>query len=239
LALDKNDGREIWQQSRITDARHESEQSYASPVIYRDDKQEFLLTHGADYIMAHDLKDGHEIWRCGGLNSKGRYNDSLRLVASPTVIPGLIIVPSAKRGPVLALTPDNHGDITGSESGHLWTKPNITPDVPCPLIEGGLVYLADEDGFLTCLDAKTGETYYTKKRLHPVKHRASPVYADGKIYIAGHDGVIDVVKAGKDFELLASNAMDEEIASSAIIANGTLFLRTYDALYAIRDGKSE
>ncbi len=69
LALDKNDGREIWQQSRPSDARHESEQSYASPVIYRDAKQEFLLTHGADYIVAHSLKDGSEIWRCGGLNS--------------------------------------------------------------------------------------------------------------------------------------------------------------------------
>ncbi len=143
-------------------------------------------------------------------------------------------MPSAKKGPVLALSSDNHGDITNSESGHLWTKPSGTPDVPCPLVYDGLVYLCDEDGFLTCLDARTGEPYYSKKRLHPVKHRASPVYADGKIYIAGHDGVVDVVKAGKDFQLLASNAMEEEIASSPVISNGTLYLRSYDALYAIR-----
>ncbi len=240
FAVDKNDGREIWMQPRASDARHESEQSYASPVIYRDEKNAFLLTHGADYIVAHDLNDGHEIWRCGGLNSKGRYNDSLRLVASPTVVKGMIIVPSAKKGPVLALLPDQHGDITNSEAAHLWTKPSGTPDVPNPLVVDGLVYLCDEDGFLTCLDAKTGEPYYSKKRLHPIKHRASPVYADGKIFVAGHDGIVTVVKAGKEFEILASNDMGEPIASSPVFASGTLYLRSYDALYAIREGgKSE
>ncbi len=135
---------------------------------------------------------------------------------------------------MLGLSPDNHGDISKSDSGHIWTKPNGTPDVPCPLVQGGLVYLCDENGLLTCLDAKTGEEYYAKKRLHANKHRASPVFADGKIYATAHDGVVDVIKAGKEFELLATNDMGEDIASSPIVSNGTLYLRTYNALYAIR-----
>ena len=170
----------------------------------------------------------------------GQYNPTLRFVASPTVAPGLIVVPSAKKGPVLGLSPDGHGDITKTESDHLWTKSSGTPDVPSPLVHDGLVYLCDEGGFLTCLDAASGKEYYSKQRVHSDRHRASPVYADGKIYIAARDGTVTVVKAGKEFEVLASNAMGEDISASPVIADGTLYLRTFDALYAIREGaKSE
>jgi outer membrane protein assembly factor BamB len=235
IAFDKSTGNEIWQAKRPSDARSECEQSYASPVIYRDGGHEFLLTHGADYIVAHSLKDGSELWRCGGLNI-GRYNPSLRFVATPSFGPGLIVVPSAKNGPVLGLSPDGEGDITSSDKGHLWTRRSGTPDVPSPLVHDGLVYLCDEGGLMTCLDAKTGEEYYTKKRAHADRHRASPVFADGKLYITARDGHVDVVKAGKEFEILADNDMGEFITSSPVISNGTLYLRTFEGLYAIREG---
>ncbi len=145
-----------------------------------------------------------ELWRCGGLNI-GQYNPTLRFVASPTVAPGLIVVPSAKKGPVLGLSPDGHGDITNIDSDHLWTKSSATPDVPSPLVHDGLVYLCDEGGMLSCFDAATGADYYSKQRTHADRHRASPVYADGKMYIASRDGTVTVVKAGKEFEVLADN----------------------------------
>ena len=176
LALDAATGAEIWRQTRKTNAREECEQSYASPVIYRDADREFLLTHGGDYIVAHRLSDGQEIFRCGGLNPLGNYNPTLRFVASPLAVPGLIIVPSAKNGPVLALDPAAQGDITDVSKWHLWSRENNTPDVPSPLAYDGLVYLCREDGTLLCLDAKTGEEIY-KQRAHSDRHRASPVYA--------------------------------------------------------------
>ncbi len=232
IALDKQTGRTIWQQRRPTDARDESEQSYASPIIYRDGRREMLLSHGGDYIIAHRLSDGAEIWRCGGLNPKGRYNNTLRFIASPVAAADLIVVPSAKNGPVLALRPDGEGDISNVATAHWWTQPQNTPDVPSPLIQGGLVYLCRENGELTVLDAKSGEKHYNH-RLHPDRYRASPFYADGKVYFASRDGTITVVKAGKQFEALATNTMGENIAASPVIANGTLYLRTFDALYAI------
>ncbi|MCC7085472.1 MAG: PQQ-binding-like beta-propeller repeat protein [Pirellulales bacterium] len=238
VALDKLTGNEIWRQTRNSDARDECRESYASPVIYRDDKQEFLLTHGADYIVAHDLKNGAEIWRSGGLNIGG-YNPTLRLVASPTTAPGIIVVPSAKKGPVLALSPGSHGDITESSAGHLWSKLSGTPDVPSPLIYDGLVYLCDEGGLVSCIDAATGKEYYQKKRTHPDRHRASPMYTDGKILITSRDGHITVVKPGKEFKILASNDMQESISASPAASNGTLYLRTFDALYAIRDSNKK
>jgi len=235
IALDAATGKEIWKQKRPSDARAECEHSYASPVIYRDGERELLITHGADYVVAHRLSDGAEVWRCGGLNAKDRYNPTLRLVASPLAVPGMIIVPSAKNGPVLALDPASKGDITDSSEGHLWTRPRNTPDVPSPLVHGGLVYLCREDGTLLVLDAKTGEEVY-QKRAHGDRHRASPLYADGHLYLTARDGTITVVKAGRAFEIVSQNKMEESMSSSPAVSNGRIYLRTFNALYAI--GKS-
>lgn len=232
VALDKKTGAEVWKQNRPSDAIKECLDSYASPMLYRDDAREFLLTHGADYVVAHSLQDGHELWRCGGFNPKNNYNPTLRLVASPVVAPGLIVVPSAKNRAVLALSPDNAGDITDKESGHVWVRAAETPDVPSPLIHDGLVYLCREDGVLICLDAKTGEEYY-KERCHADRYRASPVYADGRIYVSARGGIVTAVKAGPKFEILSENDMGEPVSSSPAISNGRIYLRTFDALYAI------
>lgn len=232
VAIDKDSGEEIWRQNRKSDAIKECEHSYASPVLYRDDQREFLLTHGCDYIVAHRLEDGQELWRCGELNPKGKYNDTLRFVASPVTVPGLIVVPSAKRGPVLGLRPDAKGDITGSTQAHQWVRAKDTPDVPSPLVIDGLVYLCREDGVLICMNAQSGKDVY-QERIFSDRYRASPVYADGKIYLTARGGVVTVVRAGPEFEILASNDMQEPISASPAISNGRIYLRSFEALYAI------
>lgn len=235
LALDKMTGEEIWKHDRKSDARAECEHAYTSPIIYRDSEREFLVVHGADYVTAHNLDDGSEIWRCGGLNPQERYNPSFRLVASPVAKEGLIVVPSAKNGPVLGLDPSGKGDITDSD-WQIWKLQRGTPDVPSPLIHDGLVYLCRENGDLICIDAKSGEQLYLE-RTHRQRHRSSPVYANGHIYLTARDGVVNVIKAGRQFSIVATNTIDETVAASPVIADGTLYLRSYDALYAI--GKKE
>lgn len=232
VSLDKATGEEVWKQNRPSDARAECEHSYSSPVLYRDGQLELLLTHGCDYIVAHRLTDGSEVWRCGGLNPKGKYNPTLRFVASPLAVPGLIVVPSAKNGPVLALDPASKGDISDSKEGHFWTREHNTPDVPSPLVVDGVLYLCREDGTLICLDAKTGEEFYTK-RTHADRHRASPVYADGRIYLTARDGTVTVIKPGHQFEVLATNVLGESISASPAISGGRIYLRTFDNLWAI------
>ncbi len=231
LALDKMTGEEIWQHKRQSDATDECEHAYTSPIIYRDGELEYLVVHGADYVTAHNLEDGSEIWRCGGLNPPARYNPSLRFVASPVATAGLIVVPSAKNGPVLGIDPTAQGDITDTR-WQRWKLQQGTPDVPSPLIYNGLVYLCRENGDLICLDAESGAQHY-RERTHRHRHRASPIYANGFLYLTSRDGVVTVVKAGPEFEIVASNAIGEIIAASPVLANGTLYLRSYDALYAI------
>ena len=231
LALDRMTGKEIWKHKRESDATEECEQAYTSPILYRDSEREYLVVHGADYVTAHSLEDGSEIWRCGDLNPKERYNYSLRFVASPVATEGLIVVPSAKNGPVVGIDPAAQGDITNGE-WQRWKLQQGTPDVPSPLIHDGLIYLCRENGDLICLDAETGKQLY-RERTHRHRHRASPIYANGYVYLTSRDGVVTVVKAGREFEIVASNSMGEVIAASPVLANGTLYLRSYQALYAI------
>ncbi|MDP6446888.1 MAG: PQQ-binding-like beta-propeller repeat protein [Pirellulaceae bacterium] len=233
VALEAATGKEIWKHQRDSDARAECEHSYASPMLYRHGGVEFLLTHGADYVIAHDLADGSEIWRCGELNPKANYNPTLRFVASPVCSPNLIVVPSAKNGPVFGIKPKQQGDITELEDSFAWKRPRGTPDVPSPLVDGDLVYLCRENGNLVCLDAASGDLKY-EERTTRGRHRASPVLADGKIYLTCREnGTVTVVAAGTDFDILAQNKMGEAIAASPAIANGRIYLRSFDALYAI------
>jgi outer membrane protein assembly factor BamB len=232
VCLDKSSGSEIWRHERQSDAHGEPLHAYASPMLYRDGQREFLLTHGADYIVAHRLEDGAEIWRCGGFNPPpgGTYREDFRFVSSPLPAPGMIVVPSCKNGRTVALDPDGTGDLTNGPKQR-WAY-NETPDVPSPLYHDGLVYLCGAGGILHCLEAESGAEVYVE-RVHDSRHRASPVLADGKIYLTARDGLVSVVKPGRQFELLAQNDLAEGISASPAVAGGRIYLRTFDALYAI------
>jgi outer membrane protein assembly factor BamB len=181
VALEAATGKEVWRVERKSDGRAECEHSYASPTLWQNGKEAYLISHGNDYAVAHRLDDGTEIWRVGDLNPKERYNPTLRFVASPVAVPDLVVVPSAKNGPVVGLRPDANGTVGAGAGGEKWRLGSGTPDVPSPLVHDGLVYLAGENGGLTCLDADTGAVRYNRERTQSGRHRASPVYADGKI----------------------------------------------------------
>jgi outer membrane protein assembly factor BamB len=238
VALDKRTGKEVWKHDRQSDAYGENEHSYASPIVYDDGKLKLLITHGGDYTIAHDLADGHEVWRCGGLNPhddpRKEYHRTLRFVASPAAVPGMIVIPTAKNSRVVAIRPDLSGDITDDDQAHIWTRPENTPDVPSPLIHDGLVYLCRENGNLICMEADTGDELYQKRTTRD-RHRASPVFADGHVYLTARNGRVTVVRAGRDFEIVAVNDLEEPTTSSPAISNGTIYIRTFEALWAIRE----
>ncbi|MCP4891821.1 MAG: PQQ-binding-like beta-propeller repeat protein [Planctomycetaceae bacterium] len=234
VALDATTGEHLWKVDRITGASKENEHSYASPVLYNHGGTTLLITHGADYTIAHSLLDGKEIWRLGGLNPQGKsYHPTLRFVASPAATDGIVVCPTAKNGPVFAVRPNQQGDLTDSDAV-LWIRDDHTPDVPSPLIHEDLVYLCRENGMLLVLDRETGEEVYMN-RTHSHRHRASPVYADGHLYLTARDGKISVVKTGRDFEIVAQNETGETMSASPVISNGTIYLRTFEALWAIRN----
>jgi outer membrane protein assembly factor BamB len=232
VALDKETGKEVWNVARKSDGRAECEHSYASPCLWRSGKDAYLITHGNDYAIAHRLSDGSEIWRVADLNPKREYNETLRFVASPVAVADLIVVPSAKNGPVVGIKPDASGVVKDGNSSELWRMPHNTPDVPSPLVHDGLVYLCRENGYLICLDARTGKVHYNQ-RTHDSRYRASPVLAGGKVYLTARDGVVTVVKAGPKFELLATNRLPDQFTASPAISGGRIYLRGFQDLWAI------
>ncbi len=234
IALDAKSGKEIWKHERKTDGVFENRHAYTSPVVYRDKHREFLLTHGGDYLIAHSLKDGSELWRCGDLNPKGdSYNMFLRFVSSPVCGPGLIVCPSAKNGPVLGIRVDDQlqGDVSEIQDTRQWRLERGTPDVATPVIYDGLVYLARENGVMLVLDAKTGEQVY-EKRLLADRHRSTPVAADGKIFVTGREGALTVLAAGREPKVLSEVELGDSIYASPAVANGRIYVRSNKQLFA-------
>ena len=235
VALDAATGETVWERKRVTGATRENEHSYASPMLYDFGGLTYLVTHGADHTIAYELEDGAERWRVGGLNPQGpNYHTTLRLVASPGISADTIVVPTAKRLPVYAVDPTATGTLTGTKAVRRLLDRG-TPDVPSPLIAGGLIYLAGEDGVLTVLDERTGDLIY-RERVHNYRHRASPVLADGKLYLTARDGTVSVLKAGREFAILSQQSFGEPQSASPAVAGDTIYLRTFEALYAVRDG---
>ena len=233
LAIDQMTGAEVWNIDRETDAEGKCMRSYATPLVYRDAEREFLLTQGQDYIVAHNLNDGSELWRCGNFHPRSGYDPMMHMSSSPVIAGDVILVPSGNHGNFQAILSSGAGTITDSPELHLWNE-YISPMRPSALVVGSEAYVLKESGVLHCLDLKSGKKHY-KKPLHRHTHHASPVFADGKIYFTARDGVVTVIKPGKELEVLATNQLDATISASPAIANGRIYLRSFDSLYAIEN----
>ena len=182
---------------------------------------------GGDYITGHDPATGAELWRAGGLNpGKDR---SYRIVASPTVAGDMIYAPSRVR-PLIALRTGGRGDISSTHVA--WTT-DQGPDVPTPAVAGKYIYILNDRGIIWCRDAKTGAETWGNQRVRPGTYSASPVVADGKVYVISEDGVVTVLEAGPPFRVLAENDMADYTLSSPAISDGQIFIRTQKFLYCI------
>lgn len=233
LGLDKTTGETRWRVERPDMATGEGKDAYTTPAVARragasgpsgpSSVDEIIVT-GAVAITGHDPATGRELWRARGLNDD-------RTVASPVVFGDMIFAPSRQR-PLLALKAGGRGDVTGTHV--LWSF-NKGPDVPTPITDGTWLYLLTDNGVLYCLDAATGKEAY-HQRLKPGTYSASPVLADGRLYVTNEDGVTVVWKPGPIFELLAENDLEEFTLSSPAISGGQIFIRTDTFLYAIGKG---
>lgn len=227
VKLDAKTGKTLWKVERPTDAIRESPDAYTTPVPVKVGNSTEIVVSGGDIVTGHDPATGKELWRSRGLNPEN--NPFYRIVASPLAGNGLIYAPSRVK-PLLAIKPGGRGDVTESHRVFSFDR---GPDVPTPVTDGTLLYVIDDRGVVHALDAKTGDIVYGPQRLRPGTYSSSPVLADGRIYIGNEDGYIVVMKAGKTFEVLAENPMDEYMLSSPAISDGQIFIRTAKHLYCI------
>lgn len=230
FALNAADGKPRWRVERPTDAEHESPDAYSTPTFVEVGGKKQIVVSGGGYITGHDPANGREIWRGGGLNPDGSKN--YRVIASPLVRDGMIFAPTRVK-PFLAFRAGGTGDITTSHLAWKWTEKG-SPDVPTPVSDGERLYMADDQGAITCVNAKTGERIYGPEATGIGRTSGSPILADGKLYLTSETAETAVVEAGPKFRLIAKNALDGTYTlSTPAIVDGEIFLRTGTHLYCI------
>jgi hypothetical protein len=230
FALNAGDGSVLWRVERPTDARNESPDAYTTPAVLETGGRKQIVILGGDYVTGHDADTGAEIWRSGGLNPRRAWN--YRIVPSPTVREGMIFAPS-RHTPLLALRTGGRGDVTGSHVAWRWTG-RAAPDVPTPLSDGARLYMADDAGMFSCLDAKTGAVIYGPHDTGIGRVSSSPILADGKIYLISETAETAVIQAGPEYRLIARNSLDGSYTLSTPAAvGGEVFIRTGTHLYCI------
>jgi outer membrane protein assembly factor BamB len=236
LKIDAATGKTLWHVERPTEALAESPDSYTTPAWFDGGSRPELIITGGDVISGHDPETGTEYWRADILNPQRARN--YRIVASPTVVGNLVIAPT-RNNPMAAIRPGGKGDVATSHVA--WTFAQ-GPDVPTPVSDGKLLYIVRDGGVAFALDVATGATVYGPERLPSGTYSASPILADGKIYVTTEEeGITTVYRAGPKFEVLASNRLADDCSpyclSTVAISQGQLFIRTASFLWAIGEKK--
>ena len=229
-AYNLKDGKQAWRVERdeIT--------SWSTPTLYQNKSRVELIVNGGRYIRGYDPLTGKELWRFSDNNTEVK-------MQAPLIANDLIYItggyPPGRT--MYAFRPGAVGDISlksGEDKNSFlaWTSPKGSPYTPTPLIYGDLLYVLADNGVLSAYVAQTAELVY-QQRL-PSSFSASPVAADGRLYLPSEDGDVFVVKTGRQYELLSRNTMGQPLMASPALSQGMLIIRGEKAIYALGDRKS-
>ncbi|MFK7766002.1 MAG: PQQ-binding-like beta-propeller repeat protein [Mariniblastus sp.] len=222
VALNKNDGSQIWRQER------KEVTSWSSPIVYEHDGKPQVIIAGTGAVRGYDLKTGKVIWSCTGLSNN--------IVATPIAFKGVVYVGSSYEiKSMFAINLDGAtGDITGTDKV-IWKRGTRTPYVPTPLLyRDGLYFLRHYQGILSIANINTGEEDKGPFRLSGLRDiYASPVAADGKVFITDRDGTTMVISEPEMPRLLSANRLDDSFSASLVLLDDEIFMRGEKYLYCI------
>ncbi len=222
-ALRRDSGELAWRTSRqpIESQRF----SFATPLEIEVDGRRQLISPASSQICSYDPESGRELWRV-------RVENKWSVVPRPVYAHGFVFACTGYEGPaeILAIRPDGQGDVTDSHV--VWRSDDQIPHNPSPLIVGDELFLVSDSGIASCRDAQTGKLHW-RQRLGG-NFSASPVYADGRIYLQSEQGDLTVIAANREkFEKLQEVSFDDQMLATLAIADGALFVRTETRLYRI------
>ena len=223
--LNAKNGKSLWKVDRHED------NAWATPAIVAHSGKTQIITTASGKVRSYDLNSGKVIWKCAGLTGNA--------IPCPVIEGDTVYCMTGYKGYSLMAIPLNaKGDITGSDK-ILWTKRRGTPYVPSPILYDGLLYFTQSNqALLSCVNAKSGKTYIDRTRLKGLTNiYASPVGADGRIYLIDRSGVTLVLKHSRELKVIAKNELGEQIVSSSALAGNQLFIRGRRFLYCISEKK--
>jgi outer membrane protein assembly factor BamB len=227
LALDGATGKTVWKSDR------DELPSWGTPTIANTESGPVLVTNASNFIRGYDPRTGKELWRLGG-SSK---------ITAPTPIygEGLFVVASGRgpERPIFVVKPSAHGDLTLPEGKTaseqiVWSKTGRGSYMPTPLAYNGILYVLANNGTFDAYNLKTGQELY-RQRLPTIGSgfSASPIAADGKIYLSNEDGEILIIAAGEKFNHLGTNSMGELLMATPALSDGVMYVRSSASLFAI------
>jgi CubicO group peptidase (beta-lactamase class C family)/outer membrane protein assembly factor BamB len=231
VALDKHTGETLWLTHRPfnfgTD-NYDQKKAYATPIVIEVNGQRQLISPTSKGVFAYDVTNGEEIWRA-------RF-DQFSTPNRPIYEQGLLFIGSGfGKGVFFAIRPGGTGDIT--ESNIVWKQTKQMPSKPQAIYHEGLIYVVDDAGIVSCMQAADGETVW-QKRIGG-NFSASPILADNRIYLFDDGGKGTVIATGREYKELAKNELAEGCLSSPAVAGNALFVRTRTHLYCLAEGAQE
>lgn len=227
LALDKTTGKELWRNAR------EERSTWTSPLIFEHAGRKQVVVSASNKVRSYDLATGKLIWECGGLG--------VNVIPQPIYHEGVVYVMSGYTQPkLLAIRLGKEGDLTGTEEV-LWSQTRGLSYTASPVLHDGKLFTLTDNGMISAFNIKTGEPYFHQQRLpKPYNFKASPIGANGKLYLASEDGDVIVLKLGEKYEVLATNTLAEQMfIASPIVVGGELFLRSQNQLFCISESKTK
>jgi outer membrane protein assembly factor BamB len=221
IALDAATGQERWRFYRTSEA--DNKFSFSTPAVIEVGGRQQLITPGSGVVNALDPVTGREIWRVP-------YGQGYSVIPKPLYAHGMVYVATGYNTPmVMAIRPENEGGAT--EAQVVWTYRKAAPHTPSLLIVDDLLYMVSDKGIATCLDARTGREIW-QERLGG-NYSASPLFADGKIFLQSEEGPAVILRPGPRFDRLAQTGFAERTLASYAVDDEALVIRTQHHLYRV------
>lgn len=231
IALRKETGETVWKSDRsfdFTNVSAHKRKSYGMPTVFHHGGRQQMISVGGQCLYAYDPANGRELWK---MRHRG-----WSVAPRPVYGKGLAYVLIDRDRPELwAIRPDGSGDVTDTHI--VWKVSQRMPQRATPLLVGDLLYVINRDGYLSCIDAPSGEVIW-QERLEG-RFSASPIHARNRLYLFNEKAVCTVIQPGRRLQILSTNSLgsDENLLASPAVLGDALILRTETHLYRIESSR--
>lgn len=239
IAVDRLTGELVWEDNSVEDRILHGQ--WSTPTVGMvGGVLQVVNGQGDGWVRGYEAKTGKKLWEFD-TNPKDSVWPKTRneLISTPVIHNDVVYISNGQDpehgegvGHAYAIDATKRGDIT--ESGRIWHFDKIRRSISTAAIKDDLIYLADFSGFFHCLDLKTGEPYWTHDMFAAIW--SSPMIIDDKVYLGDEDGDITVLQHGKELKVLSEQNMGSSVYSTAVPANGVLYVMNRNQLYALAEG---
>ena len=223
VALNAADGKELWRAPRMDNS------SWSTPLVVEHAGKKQLVVSADTKVKAYDVDTGAVVWEVAGIGTNP--------IPQPIQYRDTVIVMSGYRNPkLMAVRLGRTGDLTGTDA-IVWETTRGTSYTASPALHDGRLYIIADNGMMSVFDAATGTPHYLQQRLpKPYNFKASPLVVNDRVLLATEEGEVVVVKAGNQFEVLATNTLtDQSFIASPIAVGRELYLRSRTHLFRISE----